>query len=121
MFEHLEVQWNRFSGKMPPGCVNVMRPSRYGNPFPTANEYRLWLTTGWEPENVCSSIFPGWYKKFGIYRLDMDAVTWNYEKLRIQKQIILSSIPLLRNRPVACSCPLGSDCHRRVVIELANK
>jgi hypothetical protein len=98
-----------------------MRPSKYGNPFPTANEYRLWLTTDWEPENVCSSIFPGWYKKFGIYRLDMDAVTWNYEKLRVQKQIILSSISLLRNRPVACSCPLGAECHRRVVIELANR
>jgi hypothetical protein len=118
---NLEVQWNRFSGKMPPGCVNVMRPSRYGNPFGTANEYRLWLTTDWEPENRNGYFVDKWgWKKFSV----MDCkgnLYWNYEKLRARRRVVLSSIPSLRNTPLACSCPLGADCHRRVLIELANK
>lgn len=122
MFEHLEVQLKRTKGyRMPPGCVKVARPTMWGNPFPTAREYRLWLTTDWEPEDLRGSLFVGW-GKFGMYHATGDGgIAWDYAKLRTQKQIILSHVPSLRNRPIACFCPLGDDCHRAVLIELANR
>ena len=94
----------------------------YGNPFPTIREYRLWLTTDWEPEDLRGRPFTGWWR-FEIYHITRNGgrITWDYAKLRTQKQIILSYIPSLRNKQVACFCPLGEDCHRLVLIELANK
>ncbi len=113
MFEHLEVQLKRTKGyRMPPGCVKVARPTRYGNPFETAAEYRIWLTTDWVPD---ANKNPHWK----IFRLDNG--TWNYPMLEERKRWILANIPLLRNTPVSCFCPLEATCHRRVVIELANK
>jgi hypothetical protein len=122
MLKNLEVQLKRTKGyRMPQGCVKVARPTLFGNPFGTANEYRLWLTTDWEPKNRSSYFADGWgWSKFST--MDKDGILcWNYEKLRSRKQIILLNIPLLRGKPIACFCQLGTNCHRKVLIELANK
>lgn len=41
------IQRKRSKGwRIPPGAVYVGRPTKWGNPFPTAQQYQRWLLAG---------------------------------------------------------------------------
>lgn len=97
----LRVQLSRKKGwRMPPNTVKVCRPGKWGNPFlvgPDRNQrqavecFEHWLTT------------PG--------------ITAGIPE---KKQAILDSLHELRGKNLACWCPIGSACHRDVLLRLAN-
>ncbi|UXU75524.1 MULTISPECIES: DUF4326 domain-containing protein [unclassified Paracoccus (in: a-proteobacteria)] len=37
------------------------------------------------------------------------------------RQAVLTSLPALRGRPLACWCPPGCPCHADVLLDLANR
>ena len=87
--------------RMPEGAIYVGRPGRWGNPFgmdgpqrsrrQAANDCRDWLA---------GTLFP------------------HFEQQR--RQWILDNIEQLRDKDLACWCPLDEDCHADVLLELAN-
>ena len=85
---------------MPPGCIYVGRPTKYGNPFPSAETFRWWLLT---PQPITDP--------------PSDPA----------RDRILADIGELRGKDLACWCPLTDedgnpvDCHANVLLELANK
>ena len=87
------IQRKRTKGwKMPPNTVYVGRPSKYGNPF-TA------LPTD-TPEL--------WREKYKMWVLaSVKAGRLNLEELR--------------NKNLACWCPLYRTCHVDILLELANR
>lgn len=86
------IQRQRTKGwKMPENTVYVGRPSIWGNPFDTAEEFRRWLLE-------CR---PGSGK--------------------LERDLILERIEELRGKNLACWCPIGVQCHADVLLELANR
>ena len=86
------IQRRRTKGwKMPPGALYVGRPTPYGNPYKTAQEYRDWL----------DGKLPG--------------------KFHFDREFVLSHVESLRGIELACWCPLDKPCHADVLLELANK
>ena len=78
----------------PPNSKRVMRPSRFGNPFPVeektpaghqavVDQYRAWLMN--------------------------------------QPELIVTIKQELRGYDLVCNCPLGRPCHADVLLEVANQ
>ncbi len=88
----VRIQRRRTRGwRMPDYTVYVGRPSKWGDPWETADEYRLWLCRldlGWKP---------------------------------FRRSRILHDMCELRGLNLACWCPLDQPCHADVLLELANK
>ena len=86
------IQRRRTKGwKMPPGALYVGRPTPYGNPYKTAQEYREWL----------NGDLPG--------------------QFRYDRQFVISHVKYLRGIDLACWCPLDKPCHADILLELANQ
>jgi hypothetical protein len=95
------IQRKRTKGwRMPPNTVYVGRPSIWGNPFKVVEGdtpmsvltwYRLWLTG--------KKMIGGG----GLRRLT-----------------VISRLPELRGKDLACWCPLDQPCHADVLLEIAN-
>lgn len=95
----LRIQRKRTRGwRMPDGAVYVGRPTRWGNPFETADEFRLWMQ-----HNISFEI---------EYR--------DFMRLVPIRQEIEAGLAELRGRQLACWCPLTRPCHADVLCELAN-
>lgn len=77
---------------MPPNSVYVGRPTIWGNPFLTAEDFREWLVG-------CLLSF----------------------ELTVERDEILKRIKELRGKNLACWCPPDQPCHADVLLELANK
>lgn len=73
-------------------AVSVCRPGKWGNPFRVGN--------GVEPEEAVNA-FEWWIREQGGRRL-------------------LSDLPELRGKNLACFCPLDQACHAEVLLHLAN-
>lgn len=99
------VQLRRTKGwRMPPQCVKVARPSRWGNPFTVAAHgvdavemFRKWLAG--EPLSAGE----------------------RFTFLTDRRAELLARLPELKGKSLACFCPLSDACHADVLLELANK
>lgn len=100
MAHPLRIQRKRTKGwTAPDGAVYVGRPSIWGNPFETAEEFRNWL---WH--NIC----------FDISHSD-------FMRVLPQRNAIEQRLHELRGKQLMCWCPLDKPCHADVLAELANK
>lgn len=84
---------------MPANAVYVGRPTIWGNPFETAEEFRQWMA------HVVHA---------GVSYAD-------FMRLVPQRMTIEERIQKLRGKDLACWCPLDCDCHADVLLELANR
>ena len=88
------IQRKRTKGwRMPEGAVYVGRPTKWGNPYYTAEAYGRWLTTG---------------PYFLPHCFD-------------ERKVILDSLHELKGKDLACWCPEGEPCHADVLLKLANQ
>jgi hypothetical protein len=101
--------------RLPEGALSVARPTIWGNPFTVA----ALQTTGWQdvrPEvlaGVCAEAFRDWLAFEDLY--------WSGDAaMRGRREMILSRLPELRGRDLACWCKPGCPCHAEVLLELAN-
>jgi hypothetical protein len=84
--------------KLPHDCVCVTRPSKWGNPYSSAHDFRCALVA-----------------------LQSDRYLHpRLEKGRQHMLRIIDSIQELRGKDLACWCKIGAPCHADVLIEFAN-
>lgn len=107
--------------RMPPNCVYVGRPSRWGNPF----------------QVHCHHDVPAWWLgcvRFGnptFVTVKLDSIE---EVVAAYRMIILRltsdvgdrdddplDLSALRGLDLCCWCPLDQPCHADVLLELANR
>lgn len=111
----LRIQRRRAKGyRLPAGAVYVGRPTKWGNPW-TIEEA---LASGlFKPEYcrwVCVEEYRGWLTC-------PDQTVVRREELQERLAAILSGLPTLRGKQLACWCPLDRPCHADVLAELANQ
>lgn len=94
------IQRKRVKGwKMPPNTIYVGRPTRWGNMFKVPTGRALSLTS------------PEWAVTMFAY----DLVMWRaHEPEAFEKWIAP-----LRDKDLACWCPIGQTCHADVLLRLA--
>lgn len=111
------IQLRRNKGwKMPPGSVKVDRATIWGNPFTRAGAREAgYKGSDADLDAFNVAAFAGW---LGGNR-DRPWVTGREADAR--RYLILSRLPELRGKSLACWCKPGSPCHADVLIELANK
>lgn len=85
--------------RLPDGVVCVTRPGKWGNPYPTAFDFRCAL----------------------VAIRDGKMMTSEREKHRGHIQAIYDRLDELRGKDLACFCKLGDPCHADVLIEFANR
>lgn len=106
------IQLRRTKGwRMPPNTVSVARPTAFGNPFTVAGA----IDAGVSDQDV--SLFV--VSCFGRW-LDGDRSEWMGVESDAAAAEMLSRIPSLRGKNLACWCPLGLPCHADVLLEIAN-
>jgi hypothetical protein len=93
------IQRKRTKGwRLPANAKCVTRPHKFGNPFDTAAEFRVWLEAIINGGVLCG-------------------------KLETQSHMlrIAHDIEELRGLDLACWCSLTKDCHADILIEFANR
>lgn len=102
---------------MPQNTVNVARgPGRiWGNPF-TVAQCRDAGFRGTDEAIAarCVAAFEAWLCS-PYWRTN-----WDGAESEGARAAILSRLPELRGKNLACWCPIGSPCHADVLLELAN-
>lgn len=107
---------------MPPQCVKVARPTVFGNPFTVAGARAAGYgthnpdgTRATEDESHrrlaewCVSLFREW-------------LTTNKDSHDPKRRAeLLSRLPELKGKSLACFCKLSDSCHADVLLELANR
>jgi len=102
------IQLSRAKGwRMPPNTVKVCRPGPFGNPFTV----KAAEETGYTRRGAVSA-FEDW--------LAGNPWACGEDKYEDRRQVILSRLPELRGKNLACWCPHGSPCHADVLLERAN-
>ena len=92
------IQRKRTRGwKMPANTVYVGRPTIFGNPFSTADQFRQW----WQTRG----------QGFVLYPDAMD---------KLMGALFQTEPHPLRGKNLACWCPLNRPCHADILLELAN-
>jgi hypothetical protein len=94
---------------MPPNCVSVTRPGKFGNPFETAEAFQAWIKRGeiYLSELKDRTLFP-W-------------TPHSKDRLTYLRQRILKNIGELTGKDLACFCSLDCECHADVLLEMANR
>lgn len=96
------IQRKRTRGwRMPPNTVYVGGPTIYGNPFPTAMQFRQWWANRGNPSH--------W--SFGMFGSRMDM---------LMGAMFQTEPHPLRGKNLACWCALDEPCHADVLLEIAN-
>lgn len=98
----IRIQRKRTAGwRMPENTVYVGRPTIYGNPYRTADEFREW----WQGRGHSQSPF------WGMFPRQMDM---------LMGAMFQTEPHPLRGKNLACWCPLDRPCHADVLLEMAN-
>ena len=111
------IQLSRRKGwKMPPGTVKVARPTMYGNPFKIGERIN-WRHVEWVHEAADALGI-----KIGEPLTAQQAVDMFRAYMDENKDTEFGKLAreLLRNKNLACFCPLDQPCHADVLLELAN-
>lgn len=93
-----------------PDAVVVARPGAFGNPFTLSDAAEAGFR---DPREAAVSAFRDW----------LAGDPWACGVLDDQearRQAILSRLPELRGRDLACWCPPDQPCHADVLLDLAN-
>jgi hypothetical protein len=102
------VQRRRDKGwRMPGDTVYVGRPSRWGNPYPVSL-----LRLNLPPLTAAQAVrlFERWLSSPTSHPLGSG----------VNRAVILTHLPELRGKHLACWCPLTAPCHADVQLRLAN-
>lgn len=108
------IQLSRHAGwRKPSDAVVVSRPTPYGNPFIV----RIALadghaTTAAHARLVCVEAFREW--------VDTGRQRWPVPDSAARRDRLLTLVPALAGRTVACWCALNEPCHGDVLLVLAN-
>ncbi len=94
---------------MPPGTVKVDRSTPFGNPFAVGEENGLGWGTVRDAEHAVY-LFRLW--------LSLPARSIAYEVERHRE--LLTRLPALAGKDLACWCVAGASCHADVLLQLAN-
>jgi hypothetical protein len=110
------IQLSRRKGwRKPDNCVNVARPTIWGNPFThddkaeAVEAYRLLIRGGTQSFDMG----PG--KLQFATRINPDTLHWSYSDW------VRKHIAELHGKDLACWCPLDGPCHADVLLKLANE
>ncbi len=113
------IQRRRTKGwRKPDNCVIVTRPSRFGNPFTIADAMEHGgAETSEDARQLCAHAFRSWLRGNRDW--------WMGPEADATRDRILAGLPELRDRNLACYCPLPElgqpdHCHAAVLLELAN-
>lgn len=123
----VRVQLSRKKGwRMPENTVKVTRPGIFGNPFYGGPDGR---DTGIEVY-----LFRRWiFKALGLTLLEKHergefadfmeshATPADRTALKARAERMLTALPMIRGKNLACFCRLDQPCHADVLLELANK
>lgn len=115
MTDPKRIQRKRTKGwRMPDNAVSVCRPSIWGNPF-RVDECREAGYRGTDAEIAarCVGAFAGWLGPLWH-------INWQGPESEAARHKILTRLPELRGKDLACFCPLDQPCHADVLLELAN-
>ena len=110
------IQRKRAKGwRMPEGAVYVGRPSKWGNPngvgygpgawFASVSGGEMWFKTEAEARQ----------RAVDVFRSDL---LWDFSRFADLREAYLWR---LRDKDLACWCPLDQPCHADVLLELANR
>lgn len=91
---------------MPPNTVKVSRPSFYGNPFRIGYD-------GVRDAETAVQLFREWLERIDYNFRGMEA----YPEYAYTRTGIRAS---LKDKNLACWCPLDQPCHADVLLEIAN-
>lgn len=95
--------------KMPPNTVKVDRSTKWGNPFAVSDA----RAAGYKGSDrdlaaMCVGTFRSWLKR-------------HEGPVEVQRrEAVLTALPELRGKNLACWCKPGEPCHADVLLELAN-
>ena len=98
--------------KMPPNTVKVDRSTLFGNPFTVREAIDLRIITADAAPTFVFHCFRKW--------LDGNRQDWMGPESEAAAQAILSRLPALRGKNLACWCKPCTPCHADVLLELAN-
>lgn len=96
---------------MPENTRSVARPGPFGNPF-TVDDAREIGVPETRLHSFVVNCFADWLRG--------DQQNWMGPESDAARDSILSRLPELRGKNLACWCPLGSPCHADVLLEIAN-
>lgn len=114
-FRALQVQRQRTRGwRMPEGAIYVGRPTRWGNPY---------VVKKLGPQRYAVFSLNG--EQLGTAKLDKrSAAELAVLHYRLMMERVVKDEPHaldeLIGHQLACWCPVGSPCHRDVLIQMAN-
>ena len=98
----LRIQRKRMKGfKHPIGTTFVTRPSKFGNPFRSAESFGTWLESGDVASDLLKPMTP--------------------EELIERRQWIMANVHTLRGKLIACFCGLTKPCHADILARIANE
>ena len=133
------IQMRRSKGwRLPPGCIYVGRPTRWGNPvrvgdgclvlqvegYGVPGFYGRGESVGYRSGPVLYEVTlderPGPGAAVAVYRAELEAM------LKAQGEEgdwpdLVEALEELRGHDVACWCPLDQPCHADVLLDLANR
>lgn len=121
----IEVQRKRSRGfRLPENTVCVNRPLKYGNPFKVINNDICGYNS-----DIGEWIFIESRKKFPdaisarkrAVQLFEEYVNGNCYPLPFAPYNIADIKNDLKGKNLACFCPVGSECHRTVLLKIANE
>ncbi|HZX03866.1 DUF4326 domain-containing protein [Kribbella sp.] len=104
--------------RLPTGAVIVDRTSRYGNPFTVRSILAEHKTLGVSLTDVDAAAiacrrYAAWLDGAGPTRIQLNGSRW------ADRDWIRAHVHELVGRPLACTCPLGSPCHRDILLARA--
>lgn len=110
------IQLRRTKGwRLPDGAVVVARPSKWGNPFSTANA----IETGYAKPATAHAFVVECFREWLTPGPSSDR-WWMGPESDAKKAAMRDGLADLRGKDLACWCPLGAACHADVLLELAN-
>lgn len=120
------IQRSRAKGwRMPENTIYVGRPGKFGNPFyqwmgqgddEFGPEYEVRLFGGWLDGTLTADDL---FRKLAGHKQPTLA-SHTVGKLMERRKAVLSGLPELRGKNLACWCRPGTTCHADVLLERAN-
>ena len=111
--------------RKPTGCITVARPTMWGNPWKVTGCTVLGLdgqSTTYPTPNAAAAAAVDWYRLWlviGTYHEQLTLPQPEVDAMEKRRQRILTHLPELRGRDLACWCRDGEPCHANVLIDLA--
>jgi hypothetical protein len=113
----IRVQRKRTKGyKMPPDTVSVTRPGWWGNPFVIGGHYKLGT-----PGTAMTYIRAyEWEPGYTTLKTKEECIEWYEKYLELSPTMTKRIKEELRDKNVACFCPLDQPCYGDIILRIAN-